>query len=126
VRHPVIGVESFYGSVSLYYWFDQIASPAVSTTFASNQNEYWQSLSLHILPGAEAFEAVDGARIWCPLWLLAFLCLVWPVTSFIIARRRHKRGFPVDQVATDSIASGAPKGHPQREPGASPRVGGDA
>ena len=32
-----------------------------------------------------------------PLWLLAFLCLAWPVTSFIIHRRRHKRGFPVVQ-----------------------------
>jgi hypothetical protein len=28
--------------------------------------------------------------------LLAFLCLAWPVTSLLIARRWHKRGFPVE------------------------------
>ena len=31
-----------------------------------------------------------------PLWLLAFICLAWPATSFLIARRRHKRGFPIE------------------------------
>ena len=31
-----------------------------------------------------------------PLWLLAAICLAWPVTSFIIHRRRHKRGFPIE------------------------------
>ena len=32
-----------------------------------------------------------------PLWLLAFLCLAWPVTSFVIARRRRgTRGFEVE------------------------------
>ena len=32
-----------------------------------------------------------------PLWLLAFICLAWPVTSFILARRRRKgRGFEVE------------------------------
>jgi hypothetical protein len=30
-----------------------------------------------------------------PFWLLASLCLAWPVTSFVIARRRRRgRGFP--------------------------------
>jgi hypothetical protein len=31
-----------------------------------------------------------------PLWLLAFLCLAWPVTSFLLARRRRGRGFEVE------------------------------
>ena len=31
-----------------------------------------------------------------PLWLLSLLCLAWPVSSFIIARRKQKRGFPVE------------------------------
>ena len=36
-----------------------------------------------------------------PLWLLAFLCLAWPVTSFILARRRRKgRGFEVQTADT--------------------------
>src|SRR5687768_6122480 len=33
-------------------------------------------------------------EIQLPLWLLAFISLAWPVTSFILARRRRKRGFP--------------------------------
>ena len=40
-----------------------------------------------------------------PLWLLATLCLAWPVTSFIIARRRRGRGFEVE-------AKGAPLSTP--------------
>ena len=35
-----------------------------------------------------------------PLWLLAATCLVWPVTSFIYARRRRKEpGFAVKPAA---------------------------
>ena len=37
-----------------------------------------------------------GAVVEIPLWLLAFICLAWPGTSFILARRRRKaRGFEV-------------------------------
>lgn len=39
-----------------------------------------------------------------PLWLLATVCLAWPVTSFIVARRRHKRGFPI-AAKTDGAVS---------------------
>lgn len=35
-------------------------------------------------------------QIRLPLWLLAAICLAWPVTSFIIARRRRKRGFVIE------------------------------
>ena len=39
----------------------------------------------------------DLTFFWIPLWLLAFLCLAWPVTSFVIARRRRRgRGFEVE------------------------------
>ena len=41
-----------------------------------------------------------------PLWLLAAVCLAWPVTSLILHRRRQKRGFPVESKASES---GAPK-----------------
>ena len=37
-----------------------------------------------------------GWHVVIPLWLLAFLCLAWPVTSFLLARRRRGRGFPVE------------------------------
>ncbi len=37
-----------------------------------------------------------------PLWLLAAVCLAWPVTSFIVARRRRRgRGFEVQAEVSD-------------------------
>jgi hypothetical protein len=45
----------------------------------------------------------DLTFLWLPLWLLAFLCLAWPVTSFLIARRKRKgRGFEVEAKAASS------------------------
>src|SRR5687768_2646772 len=41
-----------------------------------------------------------------PLWLLAFLCLAWPVTSFIIIRwRRGLRGFEVEAVGGNAVST---------------------
>jgi hypothetical protein len=35
-----------------------------------------------------------------PLWLLSVICLAWPVTSLLLARRRRKgRGFAVEPAA---------------------------
>jgi hypothetical protein len=34
-----------------------------------------------------------------PVWQVAVLCLAWPVTCFIVARRKSKRGFPVEPKA---------------------------
>src|SRR5687768_15383636 len=31
-----------------------------------------------------------------PLWLLAAVCLAWPVTSYLVRRRRRGRGFEVE------------------------------
>jgi hypothetical protein len=47
---------------------------------------------------------VRTTTIFVPIWLLSFLCLTWPVSSFVIARRRGKRGFPIEP-------SGAPLPH---------------
>jgi hypothetical protein len=41
-----------------------------------------------------------------PLWLLAVLCLAWPVTSFVIARRRRgTRGFEVEAVDSSAVST---------------------
>jgi hypothetical protein len=41
-----------------------------------------------------------------PLWLLAAVCLAWPVASFISHLRRQKRGFPLEpKGASDSEAA---------------------
>ena len=45
----------------------------------------------------ERFEGFHVVVLVIPLWLLAFICLAWPVTSFIVRRRRRKaRGFEVE------------------------------
>jgi hypothetical protein len=59
-----------------------------------------------------------STAIWLPLWLIAVPCLAWPVTSFILARRRHKPGFPVEP--TDDSGSEAPKVRSNEAQGASP------
>src|SRR5688572_16630739 len=55
-----------------------------------------------------SYTHIDNMRAWgfaytaytLPLWLLASLCLAWPVTSFILARWRGKgRGFAVEPAA---------------------------
>src|SRR5688572_7239424 len=52
-------------------------------------------------PGLSSRGAVTHIRV--PLWLLAFLCLAWPVTSFIVARRtRRSRGFEMGAKAAGS------------------------
>ena len=62
----------------------------IDAGFSPNpSSEYWRA----IVPGREGLQST---RVTVPLWLLAFLCLAWPVASFIIVRRRHKRGFPVE------------------------------
>src|SRR5688500_16378005 len=64
-----------------------------------------QSLRRIILPDFNLWDwipirhvAVVTLRvISIPLWLLACLCLAWPVTSLLLARRRRKgRGFAVE------------------------------
>lgn len=62
---------------------------------------------LGISLGRDALPDATGAPVamidvTVPLWLLAALCFAWPVTSFIIARRRHKRGFPIEPKSPDA------------------------
>ena len=46
-----------------------------------------------------------------PLWLLAFLCLAWPVISFLFARRRLRmRGFAVEPHSPPAAAGADPRG----------------
>ena len=71
--------------------------------------------TLHMPPVLRSDEVFDPTAprprqwtLYIPLWLLAFICLAWPVTSFIIHRRRHKRGFPVEpKGAGDSVNTSA-------------------
>lgn len=48
-------------------------------------------------------------HIIIPLWLLAAVCLAWPVTSFIVARRRRRgRGFEVGTELRDQKSEVSP------------------
>ena len=48
-------------------------------------------------------------QVSIPVWLLAVFCLAWPVTSFLVRRRRRGRGFAVEtKTAGDPVtASGS-------------------
>ena len=45
---------------------------------------------------------------WIPLWLPALLCLAWPVTHFLLARRRRRRGFPVEPRSAAAVRGDGP------------------
>jgi hypothetical protein len=47
------------------------------------------------------FGPVVMTSLRIPLWLLAAVCLAWPVTSFIVARWRRGRGFEVETEVRD-------------------------
>jgi hypothetical protein len=48
----------------------------------------------------------SARRLSIGIWLLAFLCLAWPVTSFVIARRRRgTRGFEVEAKDIDAVST---------------------
>ena len=76
----------------------------LSGSFSTSDSDGWGWLRTFVffapwedpLPTLELLGD-DGSFIASlPLWLLAFLCLAWPVTSFLLARRRRGRGFPVE------------------------------
>ena len=53
-----------------------------------------------------AHHNVAISFIAIPFWLLAFLCLAWPVTSFVIARRRRRgQGLPVEAKADSAVST---------------------
>lgn len=37
-----------------------------------------------------------------PLWLLAAICLAWPITSYFLRRRREGRGFEVEPTQAEA------------------------
>ena len=57
-------------------------------------------LSRHLLPTVE--RDTPDMYVSIPLWLPAAVCLAWPVTSFLLARRTRRRGFPVECVGPSS------------------------
>ena len=64
--------------------------------------DVWASPQLlHIVDRNLGYYAV---AVIMPLWVPAFICLAWPVTSFILARRKSKRGFPVEPKPPDAAA----------------------
>ncbi len=58
-----------------------------------------------LFPSVWYHPSIPLLNIRIPLWLLAALCLAWPVTSFIVGRRRRRRGFAVEAVGQGSGVS---------------------
>jgi len=45
-------------------------------------------------------RGIDQLDATLPLWLPAVACLAWPATSFVVRRRKRKRGFSIDPAAS--------------------------
>jgi hypothetical protein len=59
-----------------------------------------------VWPSFQRWEVTGSYQLNIPLWLLAFLCLAWPVTSFVVARRRRRtRGFEVEAKADSAVST---------------------
>ena len=83
-----VAVFTSNGSVHVFFsntWIDE-SSYAVGRSFDWGQGDEW------IRPRVESTAGGAGGTI--PIWLLAVMCLAWPVTSFLVRRRR--RGFEVE------------------------------
>src|SRR5687768_14517198 len=86
-RHAV--VYSSTGAVGLYVWEGRVGGPGeVSIDFEPSDNS-WAKKGAWALPWIERVNQFGETEVSLPLWLLAFLCLAWPVTSFLLARRRR-------------------------------------
>ena len=71
---------------------------------------HWERARTALCPSFERGPVVipPGTLVeaWIPLWLPALLFLAWPVTSFIVARRRRKaRGFEVETKLGNAVST---------------------
>jgi hypothetical protein len=105
--------------ITLYDNTDEVlydaASAGVARAAESPQLDdlYWEALWVPSFNRYGTHAGTGETVIEMPLWLLASICLVWPVTSFIIARRRRKgRGFEVE--AKPGAAVSPPESPPAR------------
>ena len=65
------------------------------TYTASLERQYYTSVFMdHLWPVVQSWQDIHYVQI--PLWLLAAICLAWPVTSYVVQRRRRGRGFAVE------------------------------
>ena len=76
------------------WWTDSPTAPGADIQFAFRRHPY--ELDREVL--TPVFQHPVGQYyVSLPLLLLAFLCLAWPVISFLFARRRLRmRGFAVE------------------------------
>src|SRR5688572_5979491 len=67
------------------------------------------SLDDALLPSFQHIEwpefSVATRNAVIPLWLLAAVCLAWPVTSLLVRRRRRGRGFEVEAKGGGAVST---------------------
>src|SRR5688500_15156224 len=93
------------GEVGMYFYAEVPAADRPRPGFALYPlDEYsW-------MPGRPGIARADlgplkVTEVTSPLWLIAAVCLGWPVTSLVVRRRRRGRGFEVEgKVAGDPAA----------------------
>jgi hypothetical protein len=69
----------------------------LASSLNTELRSHWPELSFALPVWSFHSNAAGYWSYWvcAPMWMISLICLAWPVSSFIIARRRHKRGFPV-------------------------------
>jgi hypothetical protein len=112
LEHGALTVWVYSGEQPLGYAFDDFWVANIAFSNAKIREHalwpWWRSNKVSI--------AEDDLSI--PLWLLATICLAWPVTALLLARRRRKgRGFAVEPASGAAPpAIDPPPHHPSNLP----------
>jgi hypothetical protein len=91
-------------SGSVWVWQQKGPTPYMyEPEFLSYEAASENSLEAAALPAYERRQVMttlgprEDVDLRLPLWLLAAICLAWPVTSLLLTRRRRKgRGFEIE------------------------------
>src|SRR5688572_15106528 len=112
-----ISINVYRGCINvncLYRSTDQLSHSYVNDTGGRPKVEFERIDRLYFfLRGAvwptwqrQVNPSHDVGFIWLPIWATAMLALAWPVTSFVIARRRRRgRGFEVEAVGGNAVST---------------------
>ena len=95
VPWPVAGVV-LAGQGNLVFVVEHAPTvQVVDAGFYRDHRDLGLPTSLHPTWFRYTGTVIDETWVTFPLWLLAAVCLAWPTTSFLLARRRQGRGFEV-------------------------------
>jgi hypothetical protein len=87
------GFYGYIGDKSARFW------QSTEWSLGTYEPRYDPGLRPALWPSLSVTDDGFAREVSLPLWLLAAVCLVWPVTSLLLARRRKGRRFAVEPAA---------------------------